>query len=144
MVKLTKSINCDNRRPNLTKTVSVLLLTGRMSRLYVLKRSSYNRLASGLHSVTKKHCSTSNAIKPKMLLFIFHNKELLFYRRKKYFHTIIISLLETFNCYFFVPCKQMFYFRTVNGTKYKKPAPNLTIFLTIKILIHFSGRSSLP
>lgn len=87
-IKLTKSINCDNLKPNLTKTVSVLLLTGRMSRLYVLKRSSYNRLASGLHSVTRKYWNARKSIKLPPNLFIFHNMKSLLYCCKKYFHTM--------------------------------------------------------
>lgn len=96
-IKLTRSINWDNLKPNLTKTVSVLLLTGRMSRLYVLKRSSYNRLASGLHSVTRKYWNTRKSIKLPPNLFIFHNKKSLLYCCKKFFSHNVISFLAIFH-----------------------------------------------
>lgn len=43
--------------PNFTSTVSLLLLTGRISRLYVLSRSSYRRFASGF----AVHCGMDRA-----------------------------------------------------------------------------------
>lgn len=48
IIIVTNSMSWDRRSPNFTSTVSLLLLTGRMSRLYVLSKSSYRRLASGL------------------------------------------------------------------------------------------------
>lgn len=93
---LTKSISCDSRKPNLTKTVSVLLLTGRISRLYVLNRSSYKRLASGLHFVTRMHWNSSIRLKKMLLPFISisfvslnntHSVNSIYLlNRQKYFH----------------------------------------------------------
>ena len=69
---LTTSMSCDSRRPIFTVMVSELLPTGRISRLYLLRRSSYSRLASGLAAATSHRAAATTAVKYRRPTHIAH------------------------------------------------------------------------